>query len=94
MNDKPTRKELENQIAELNKQNDFFLLHSLFQTKEESEEYTHTILNNMGDAVFVKDDQSKLLLVNNAFCEMFGLPRAAIIGKTLAEDVPPDELQT
>ncbi|TNF25530.1 MAG: PAS domain-containing protein, partial [Bacteroidetes bacterium] len=45
----------------------------------------------MGDPVFVKDSKSRLVLVNNAFCEMFELPREQIIGKTLAEDVSPEE---
>lgn len=95
MNDKPTRKELENKIAELKKQNEILQLHTSFHSEEEkvedSEKYTHTILNNMGDPVFVKDDQSRLILVNDAFCEIFKLPRSEIIGKTLAENVTPKE---
>ena len=59
--------------------------------KEQDENYTHTIFNNMGDSVFVKDDQSRLLLVNDSFCTIFGLPRSEILGKTLAEHVPPEE---
>jgi PAS domain S-box-containing protein len=58
---------------------------------ELSDENYKTILNNMGDPVFVKDDQSRLVLVNDAFCEVFGRARAHIIGKTLAEDVTPEE---
>lgn len=49
------------------------------------------ILNNIGDPVFVKDDQHRLTVVNNAFCSTFGKPRGEIIGKTLVEDVPPNE---
>jgi len=30
-------------------------------------------------------------LVNDAFCKLFGLSRDDIIGKTLAEDVTPEE---
>lgn len=58
---------------------------------EEGENYLNNILNNIGDPIFVKDDQSKLLIVNDAFCKIFGLKRASIIGKTLAEEVPHDE---
>ncbi|MFT5167615.1 MAG: PAS domain S-box-containing protein [Saprospiraceae bacterium] len=94
MSNKPTRQELENQIAELKKQIELFRSHSSFQNGEKSEKYNHTIFNNMGDSVFVKDDQSRLILVNDAFCEIFELPRAEIIGKTLAEDVPPDERES
>jgi len=49
------------------------------------------IINTMGDAVFVKDDQSRLLLVNDAFCKLFDLSGDEIIGKTLAEDVSQEE---
>ena len=48
----------------------------------------------MGDAIFVKDDQSKLILVNNSFCDLFGLPRKDIIGKTLAEHVSDEERES
>lgn len=55
------------------------------------EMYLNTVFNNAGDPIFVKDDECRLLLVNDAFCEIFGLPRNEIIGKTLAEKVPPNE---
>ncbi len=58
---------------------------------EKRKNYYETIINNMGDPVFVKDDQSRLLLANDAFCTIFDLSRTEIIGKTLAEDVTPDE---
>ncbi|EPR67121.1 PAS domain-containing sensor histidine kinase [Cyclobacterium qasimii] len=109
MNKKPTYQELENQIAALKKQNEVLRskasvlgekvkqdIESLTinEKEEESEKFTHTVLNNMGDSVFVKDDQSKLILVNDAFCEIFKLSRAEVIGKTLAENVPPDERES
>jgi PAS domain S-box-containing protein len=107
MTDKPTRLELENQVAELKKQNEILRsqLSSQNQQKKGQKEplveqnnvadaYIHTILDNMGDSVFVKDDQSRLVLVNDAFCEMFELPREEIMGKTLAEHVPPDERES
>jgi PAS domain S-box-containing protein len=49
------------------------------------------ILNNIGDPIFVKDDQHRMALVNDSFCSTFGRPREEIIGKTLVEDVPPNE---
>ncbi|WP_418604670.1 PAS domain S-box protein [Hwangdonia sp.] len=57
----------------------------------ESEKYLDNIISNIGDPLFVKDEQSRLLVVNDAFCKMFHLSRADIIGKTLAEDVTPEE---
>jgi len=90
--------ELEGQIAELQKQNEtlqsLLSFHSVEEKEDETDKYAHTILNNMGDAVFVKDDESRLLLVNDAFCDIFNLPRAEIIGKTLAENVSPDERES
>ncbi|MFT4678649.1 MAG: PAS domain S-box-containing protein [Flavobacteriales bacterium] len=101
MEDLPTRIDLEDQITELKKQNEVLRLHALLQqpvgiiqSKEDVEESSQTIFNNMGDSVFVKDDQSRLILVNDAFCDMFHLPRADILGKTLAEHVNEDERES
>ncbi|MFT6921227.1 MAG: PAS domain S-box-containing protein [Crocinitomicaceae bacterium] len=58
---------------------------------EQGESYLKNIINNIGDPIFVKDDKSRLLIVNDAFCEIFGLTRAQIIGKSLSEDVSPKE---
>ncbi|MBT8384824.1 MAG: sigma 54-interacting transcriptional regulator, partial [Bacteroidia bacterium] len=60
---------------------------------EEGESYLDNILNNFGDPVFVKDDQSRLILVNDAFCRVFNRVKKDIIGKTLAEDVSPNEVE-
>lgn len=54
-------------------------------------DFASAIINNIGDPIFVKDEHSKILLVNDAFCELFGLERDHILGRTLAEDVLPDE---
>ncbi|MCF7559919.1 PAS domain S-box protein [Sabulilitoribacter multivorans] len=59
-----------------------------------SEKYLDNIINNIGDPVFVKDHKSRLLLVNDAFCEIFNLSREDVIGKTLAENVPPEERES
>ncbi|MEN3323283.1 sigma 54-interacting transcriptional regulator [Mariniflexile soesokkakense] len=59
-----------------------------------SEKSLGNFINNIGDPFFVKDDQSRLLFVNDALCKIFNLTRADIIGKTLAEDVPPEEMES
>ncbi|MBT8318334.1 MAG: PAS domain S-box protein [Lutibacter sp.] len=61
---------------------------------EESKEYLDNIINKVGDPLFVKDEESRLLLVNEAFCKLFGLAKSKIIGKTLAEDVSPEERES
>lgn len=109
MKDKPTRQELEIQISELKRQNATLKSIANGFHENENEPFdsfnkknlqnvsiapTASIFNNMGDSIFVKDAQSRLLLVNNAFCELFNLSRTEIIGKTLAENVPADERES
>tara|TARA_R110000868_G_scaffold4211_13_gene26642 strand:+ start:44590 stop:45783 length:1194 start_codon:yes stop_codon:yes gene_type:complete len=94
MKNKPTHQELENQIAELKMQNEILQLKSAVQNEEERQEYTLSILNTMGDSLFIKDKQSRLLFVNDAFCEMFNLTREEIIGKTLEDNVPSEERES
>lgn len=50
-----------------------------------------TILDTVGDPIFVKDNDHRIILANEAFYGMFGLDEAAVIGFTLAENVPADE---
>ena len=57
---------------------------------DDIETYLNVIFNNTGDPIFVKDEDCKLLLINDAFCKVFGVNRD-IIGTTLAEKVPKDE---
>lgn len=61
---------------------------------ENSEKYLENIIKNIADPIFVKDEESKLLLVNDAFCQLFGLKKENIIGKNLAEDVSPAERES
>ncbi len=66
----------------------------LIKAKEKaviSEDYLENIINNIGDPIFVKDENSNLILANDAFCTLFEMERDNIIGKTLLEDVAPDE---
>ena len=75
-----------NEIGEVNRE-----LELAKEKSEISEKYLENIINNIGDPVFVKDDQSRLILVNDSFCNLFSLDRDSMIGKTLAEEVPLDE---
>jgi len=94
-NDVLTYQDLENQIVELKKQNEILRLHSSIHVEDEEREYYYnSILNGVGDPVFVKDNQSRLLIVNDAFTEIFDLNRDGIIGRTLAEDVTPKERES
>ncbi len=59
----------------------------------QSERYLLNIINSAGDPIFVKDDQSRVILANDAFCALFERPREKIIGQTLAEYVAPHEYE-
>jgi len=55
--------------------------------------YLNAVFNDAGDPIFVKDSECRLLLVNDAFCDLFGMTRNEVIGKTLAEKVPLAEME-
>lgn len=68
----------------------------LFSSKQDEtattiEMYFQAILDISGDPLFIKNNECQLLLVNDAFCSLFGLPREQIIGHTLAERVSEEE---
>jgi len=52
-----------------------------------------TILDTVGDPIFVKDNDHRIILANRAFYDIFGMDETAVIGKTLAENVPENERQ-
>lgn len=55
--------------------------------------YLRATFNSTGEPIFVKDENFKFILVNDAFCSFFGLTRKQIIGSTLAEKFPPSEME-
>lgn len=91
--DKLSNPTLKARIEELERQNSI-LKATLNKTEEDRLVFLNQTLNAMGDPVFVKDAESRLLLVNDAFCEIFHLARQDVIGKTLAEHVPPEERES
>ena len=53
-----------------------------------SNEFLDKIINNVYAPIFVKDNQGRHVYVNQAFCNIFELPKADVLGKTLAEHIP------
>ena len=98
MSQKPTYIELEEQLRTLTRENETLRQDVSFLSKHsgitELENHARTLFDNMGDAIFVKDDQSRVVIANDAFCAMFQLPRKDIIGKTLAEHVSLEERES
>ena len=58
---------------------------------QRNENFYNAILNNMGDPLFVKDHDSRLVLVNDAFCEFLHTTREKVIGNTMANHVSTEE---
>jgi PAS domain S-box-containing protein len=48
----------------------------------ESKDYLEKIINSVGDPMFVKDRQHRLVLVNEAECRLAGRTREELLGKT------------
>jgi two-component system, cell cycle sensor histidine kinase and response regulator CckA len=55
---------------------------------KQSREYLNEIINCIGDPIFVKDDQHRLVLVNDAFCTFASVPREELLGKADSELLP------
>jgi diguanylate cyclase (GGDEF)-like protein/PAS domain S-box-containing protein len=55
------------------------------------ENFFNEMIDNVGSPVFLKDDQSRILIANKAFCSIFNLSKEMVLGKTLAEHVPENE---
>ena len=50
-----------------------------------------TILDLVGDPIFVTDNDHRITLANQAFCDMFGIDEKSVIGYTFVEAVPENE---
>jgi PAS domain S-box-containing protein len=59
---------------------------------EVSEEFLHNILNSVADPIFVKDANYKFVFANKALCDMLGMKKEDIIGKTLGESLPKTQM--
>jgi PAS domain S-box-containing protein len=57
-----------------------------------SKEYLNKIINTIGDPIFVKDWQHRLILVNDAECSLIGHSREEILGKTDYDFFPKEQV--
>jgi PAS domain S-box-containing protein len=57
----------------------------------EEKERIRTILDQVGDPIFVKDNDHRIILANRAFFDIFCMDEKSVIGYTLAEAVPENE---
>jgi PAS domain S-box-containing protein len=66
--------------------NEKFELHNM------SIKFLDNIINTVVDPIFVKNDKSELVFVNDAFCDMIGVSREDMLGTTLSESLPQDQM--
>jgi PAS domain S-box-containing protein len=59
---------------------------------KESKEHLNQIIDRIGDPLFVKDRQHRLVMVNDAACKLFGRFREEIIGRTANDLFPSKEM--
>ncbi len=67
---------------------------ALRQSEEKTrraQEFLETILNNVADPIFVKDEQHRWLLINDAFSGFIGHSRENILGKSDYDCFPKEE---
>lgn len=76
---------LQARLVELEKQNEALRL---------KENFLNEVINHAGGPIFVQDNQSRIILANDSFCTMFGMRRDDVIGKTFAENFPPNERES
>lgn len=60
----------------------------------EKSAFFKAILNTIADPVFVKDDQHRWVLLNDAYCEFFGAKREDLIGKSDYDFFPGEQAKT
>jgi len=66
------------------KQNDALKLeHNVrAETQEQEKEFLGSVINSLADPLFVKDEQHRWIVLNDAFCQMLGKERSELLGKS------------
>ncbi len=61
--------------------------------EERSRNFLDAILNTAADPIFVKNDRSELIIINDAFCVLLEMPREKLVGKADESIYDPQEAQ-
>lgn len=56
-----------------------------------NQNFLEQVINSIADPIFVKDQQYRWTMLNDAFCQLVGQPREALIGKTERDFFPERE---
>ena len=60
-------------------------------TLKANEDFLNRVINAVADPIFVKDEQHRWTMVNDAFCQLMGAERHTLIGKSEQDFLPPAE---
>ncbi len=60
-------------------------------TLKANEDFLNRVINAVADPIFVKDEQHRWTMVNDAFCQLMGAERHALIGKSEQDFLPSAE---
>ena len=63
------------------------------QEIREAREYLNSVVNAIGDPIFVKDGGHRFVLANDALCALVGHAREDILGRTDTDFFPPDQVE-
>jgi PAS domain S-box-containing protein len=58
----------------------------------ESEQYLQQLFGMAPDGIFIADMEGRYTGVNDAGCRLLGLPREEIVGKTIMDFIPPEQV--
>jgi len=61
------------------------------EEEQRSRQFLDSVIDAMPHDVYVKDEQGRWLIVNDAMCRTFQVPRERLLGHTAADLLPPDK---
>jgi len=64
------------------------------QTQELEKEFLDSVINGVAEPLFVKDEEHRWIVLNDAFCQMLGKPRDELLGKSDYEFFPKEQADT
>ncbi len=63
----------------------------LFKDCSRTLSFLDSVIDNLPDAIYIKDNELKYIFANKAYCEFYGKPKEDILGKTVHELFPPEQ---
>jgi len=61
------------------------------QTRELEKEFLDSVINGVAEPLFVKDEEHRWIVLNDAFCQMLDKPRSELLGKSDYDYFPKEQ---